>query len=104
MSTLAHRIDSACDRFEAAWRCGSGNPPTRVEDYPRILAERKSPSICSLAELRLRVFKCNRKAPQPGDRRAVSVQARFAKDRVVAAFVEPDDHPLRLNFNRSPRL
>jgi serine/threonine protein kinase/Tfp pilus assembly protein PilF len=43
MSTLANRIDLACDRFEEAWRPGAGGPPPGIEDYLAEFPETERP-------------------------------------------------------------
>src|SRR5262245_22067369 len=59
-----HRLDEACDRFEAAWRDGQA---PRIEDYLAFVDERERPSLLRemlALEVELRQRRGERPTPQ----------------------------------------
>jgi tetratricopeptide (TPR) repeat protein len=71
MSTLANRIDLACDRFEEAWRPGAGGSPPRIEDYLAEFPEAERPeALRHLLEVELELRRDGGSPPEPADYRS----------------------------------
>ncbi|HEX8202554.1 MAG TPA: serine/threonine-protein kinase, partial [Isosphaeraceae bacterium] len=89
MSTLAHRIDSACDRFEEAWQSGSGGPPPRIEDYLAEFPEAERPdALRHLLEVELELRRDGGEPPTPAD-----YQTRFPGFDALIASLFADHVP-----------
>jgi serine/threonine-protein kinase len=80
----AHRVDEACDRFEAAWRSG-GEP--RIEEYLRPVAPPDRPALLrELLALELELRRGRGERPELAEYRQ-----RFPEDAgLVAAAFAPE--------------